>query len=73
MHETAKEWPEIKPVVYQTTQQKYVICLDTMGQDREFTPEQRRFVLETVQAFRLAWERSEARVMENDVQTMMEL
>ena len=44
-----------------------------MGQDREFTPEQRRFVLETVQAFRLAWERSEARVMENDVQTMMEL
>ena len=44
-----------------------------MGQDREFTPEQRRFVLETVQAFKLAWERSEVRVLENDVQTMMEL
>jgi len=44
-----------------------------MGQDREFTLEQRRFVLETVQAFKLAWERSEVRVLENDVQTMMEL
>ena len=44
-----------------------------MGQDREFTTEQRRFVLETVQAFKLAWERSEVRVLENDVQTMMEL
>jgi len=37
MHETAKEWTVIKPVVYQTNSQKLVVCLDTMGQDREFT------------------------------------
>jgi len=49
MHKTAKEWPEIKPVTYHTFPVKYVICLDTMGQDREFTLEERRFVLETVQ------------------------
>lgn len=30
-----------------------------MGQDREFNDEQRRFVLETVQAFRIAWEKAE--------------
>jgi len=30
-----------------------------MGQDREFTENQRRFVLETVLAFKEAWERAE--------------
>ena len=44
-----------------------------MGQDREFTEEQRRFVLETVKSFRKAWELSEIRVMDRDVETMMEL
>ena len=73
MHETAKEWAVIKPVVYQTYSQKLVVCLDTMGQDREFTDDQRRFVLETVQAFKKAWEQSEVRVMDNDVDIMMEL
>jgi len=73
MHDTAKEWPVIKPVAYQKTPQQYVICLDTMGQDREFTVEQRRFVIETVIAFRDAWERSEMRVMDSDVEVMMEL
>ena len=37
-----------------------------MGQDREFTDDQRRFVLETIQAFRLAWERSEQKNLTAD-------
>jgi hypothetical protein len=73
MHETAKEWPVVKAVSYQTTPLKFVVCLDTMGQDREFTVDQRRFVLETVLAFKKAWETSEVRVMDRDVETMMEL
>ena len=36
-----------------------MVCLDTMGQDREFTEEQRRFVLTVVQAFKNNWERAE--------------
>lgn len=42
-----------------SSEQKYVICLDTMGQDRPFTDEQKRFVLNVVQKFRENWERAE--------------
>lgn len=46
--EEEKEFPleEVKP--FQSSDEKFVICLDTLGQDREFTNDQRRFVLETV-------------------------
>ena len=36
-----------------------MICIDTLGQDRELTDDQKRFVLETAQQFKLAWEQFE--------------
>lgn len=61
-----KAWTEIsidKPI---TSQVKYVVCLDTMGQDRQFTDEQRRFVLSTVRRYQLAWEKAEETALTND-------
>jgi hypothetical protein len=46
--EEVREWPEFETAPFLTFEQKFVVCLDTMGQDREFTDDQRRFVLETV-------------------------
>ena len=43
-----KEWEEIECAPYKTEDKKYVVCLDTMGQDREFTIEEKRFALNTV-------------------------
>jgi len=43
-----------------------VVCMDTLGQDRELTEQQKRFVLETVRSFQLAWESSEVRALTND-------
>ena len=34
-----KEWPEIRLDEFRTQEQKYVVCLDTMGQDREISDE----------------------------------
>ena len=42
------------------------MCLDTLGQDREFTDEQRRFVLETVKNFSSIWERREQENLTKD-------
>ena len=36
-----------------------MVCLDTMGQDREFTDQEKRFALETVQRYIEIWEKSE--------------
>jgi hypothetical protein len=32
-----KEWPEILEKPFDYIEEKYVICLDTLGQDRELT------------------------------------
>lgn len=34
-----REWPEIECTPFLSTQKQFVVCLDTMGQDREFTVE----------------------------------
>jgi len=53
------EWEDLKPEAYTTTEQKFVICIDTLGQDRELTDEQKRFVLESAQNFKDTWTKFE--------------
>lgn len=36
-----KEWEEIKLADIKTRQRKFVICIDLMGKDREFTEDQK--------------------------------
>jgi prolyl oligopeptidase PreP (S9A serine peptidase family) len=53
--EEVKEWEEVEDVPFLTVDEKYVVCLDTMGQDREYSEEERRAVLNTVKSFRDCW------------------
>jgi len=34
-----KQWPEINYAPFKTKTMQYVVCLNTMGQDRKFTEE----------------------------------
>jgi len=38
---------------------KFVVCIDSIGQDREFTQEQKEFALKAVYRFRKHWEEFE--------------
>lgn len=49
-----------------TTEEKWVVCLDTMGQDRQFSDDQKRFTLQAVQAFKQNWERAEMACLMQD-------
>ena len=40
-----REWPEIEFSPFVSQKKHFVLCLDTMGQDREFTDNERRLVL----------------------------
>ena len=46
--EDEQEWKEIEFAPFKTFKEEYIICLDTLGQDRQFTDEEKRFALETV-------------------------
>lgn len=53
------EWKEIKFAPFKTFKEEYIICLDTLGQDRQFSDDEKRFTLETIKAYREAWEARE--------------
>ena len=40
--------------------------LDTLGQDRQFSPNEKRFILQTVQRFAQTWKEQEQRCLTSD-------
>ena len=44
-----------------------MVCLNTMGQDREFTEEEMRFALNTVKFYGDEWERIEKKNLKQDI------
>lgn len=67
-----KEWEEIDYKPYLTKKVQFVACLNTMGQDRKFTEEERLFALRTVQSYRDRWEKSEQTNLKSDIEAKIE-
>lgn len=65
-------WPEIKPKPFTTQKIQYVVCLNTMGQDREYTEEEIRCALETTKRYRDEWQRIEDENLRRDIDRKIE-
>lgn len=63
----SKHWDTIDVQDYETKKVQFVCCLNTMGQDREFSPTEKLFALRTVQAYRDRWEKSERDNLKADI------
>lgn len=63
-----RKWEEIKPRPFKTQTVQFVVCLNTLGQDRPFTPEEILFAQRTVRDFAAQWEKIERENLEQDVQ-----
>lgn len=61
-----RSWQEINPAPFETVEEKFVVCIDTLGQDRELTDDQKRLVLQTVEKYRNTWEQRENSMLEKD-------
>lgn len=55
------------PPSFITTDEQFVVCLDTLGQDRAFTEDEIRFALETTQFYRKTWEENERKCLQSDL------
>lgn len=66
-----KQWPELKAAPYQTTEKKFIICIDTLGQDRGLTEKEKAFSLETAIQFQEAWEKFEQEKLTKDRDSRM--
>ena len=71
--ENVKEWELIDYAPYKTEDKKYVVCLDTMGQDREFTDDEKRFALNTVRDYIRIWEQEERNALTDDRDRRVEM
>lgn len=66
-HHHAREWPQILPSAFTTQKVSYVVCLNTMGQDREFNDADLKLALRTVRNYRDRWEQVEKDNLESDI------
>lgn len=60
------EWKNIQFAPFKTFKEEYILCLDTLGQDRTFTDDEKRFALETIQEYKQAWEDRENAALSAD-------
>ena len=66
LEEEEKVWESLEFAPFQTQEEKYVICFDTMGQDREFTDKEKVFVFNTMRKFKDLWELEERNNLTQD-------
>lgn len=65
--EEEKVYEEIVEAPYQTVQIKFIVALDTLGQDRCFDESQVEKVINWVEFFRKEWERAENQCLKRDI------
>ena len=62
-----KEWPAIEAQEFKNRKVQFVVCMNTLGQDREFSEEERLYALRTVQKYRDEWEAIEKKNLASDI------
>jgi hypothetical protein len=67
-----KDWEEIKEKPYHAEVIDFAVCLDTMGQDRQFTEEETNIALDAVARFAKNWQEQEARNLSKDINRRVE-
>ena len=64
---SSRQWDQIKPKPFKSKKVQFVVCLNTLGQDREFTSDQIKFAQRTVRDFASQWEKIEHHNLEQDI------
>ena len=70
--EEEKKWEEIVEKDFVASEQKYVVCLDTTGQDRPFTEEQVSFAVQIVKEYGQNWHQTEKLNLGKDITDKVE-
>jgi len=63
---TKIDWPKIEEPPYQTFEREYILCIDTLGQDRALSENDCKFALEIAEHVVKCWEKSEADALTKD-------
>jgi len=73
LHEPEVEWPEIVEPPYENLETTCYICLDTLGQDREFSAQEKNYIIDTTTYMGKCWEDGERRRLTHDKELCLEI
>lgn len=68
-----KVWEEIKEKEYLAFENKYTVCIDTMGQDRALTDDQIRFAIGLVKDYAKTWQQVENENLRREIERKVEV
>lgn len=68
-----KVWEEIKEKDYLAFENKYTVCIDTMGQDRSLTEEQIKFAIGLVKDYAKTWQQVENENLRKEIERKVEI
>jgi hypothetical protein len=57
--EEEKVWEVIEEEPFATFEEKFVVSVDTLGQDRQISQQEKLFILKTIKRFKELWEQIE--------------
>lgn len=64
--EPEPKWEDFKEDKYQTKEINYFICMDTLGQDREFTEKEQEFAKEIAKDLISYWDETDRKILTHD-------
>lgn len=67
-----KVWEEIQEKDFLVSENKYTVCIDTMGQDRSLSQEQIDFCIKVVKDFANTWQKAEKDELKKDIENNVE-
>jgi len=65
-------WPEIKEKDFEIERKEFVLCADTLGEDRGISEAHRKYLEESANFFVKCWEQSEKNQLSNDIDRQLE-
>jgi len=58
---------------YETMPKKYALCLDNLGEEREYTPDEMKFIIDTTLLIKTSWEAQEKNLLLKDRDKRLEM
>jgi len=64
-------WVDLVLPTWISSKKEYVVCIDTLGQDREISDDEREYMDTLVKTLQRKWEETELTILKEDVELQL--
>ena len=67
------KWPEINEIELTGIRREFALCADTLGQDQEFSIEDRKYLDDLAKLLASSWQKTEKKILSDDIDSHLRL